>query len=65
MSAAGLSPVVLQLERRPGPLRLQIEAALAAYGRPLRWAITAVRQLPGGEAVLQVEAVVLNGSGAL
>ncbi|MBM5806696.1 MAG: hypothetical protein FJ056_03220 [Cyanobacteria bacterium M_surface_10_m2_179] len=63
MSAAGLSPVVLQLERRPGPLRLQIETALAAYGRPLRWAITAVHHPGAGEAMLQIEAVVLNGSG--
>jgi hypothetical protein len=54
---------VLQLERRPGPLRLQIEAALAAYGRPLRWAITAVHHPGAGEAVLQIEAVVLSGSG--
>lgn len=37
-----LEPVVLQLQRRPGPLLPQIQAALAAHGEPLRWAITAV-----------------------
>jgi len=35
-------PLLLDLERRPGPLRPQVLAALAAHGRPLRWAITAV-----------------------
>ena len=36
-----LVPLLLQLERRPGPLRPQILEALAAHGRPLRWASTA------------------------
>ena len=53
--------MLLQLERQPGPLRAQIEAALAGHGQPLRWAITAVPQ-PGQ---LQIEAVVLSRSGAL
>jgi hypothetical protein len=60
-------PLLLQLERRPGPLRPQILAALAANGRPLRWAITAAAAdnpagaPPEGAAVtrLQIEAVVL------
>jgi hypothetical protein len=47
-------PLALQLTRQPGPLRRQIEAALAQYGRPLRWAITAV----AGDQ-LQIEAVVI------
>jgi hypothetical protein len=50
-----LVPLLLQLERQAGPLRPQVLAALAAHGRPLRWAITAV-QPPGR---LQIEAVVL------
>ena len=62
----------LQLERRPGPLRPQILAALREHGSPLRWAITAVRAPepgpgsvsgPGSEPAamvcLQIEAVVL------
>ena len=49
-----LEPLALRLCRRPGPLRPQIEDALAAHGRALRWAITAVE---GTELVL--EAVVL------
>jgi hypothetical protein len=62
-----LVPLLLQLERRPGPLRPQILAALAAHGRPLRWAITAAtaditsEAPPDSVAVtrLQIEAVVL------
>lgn len=61
MSNAELRPVLLQLERQPGPLRAQIEAALAGHGQPLRWAITAVPQ-PGQ---LQIEAVVLSYGGAV
>ena len=61
MSAVGLSPVVLQLERQSGALRPQVEAALAAHGRPLRWAITAVQQHTQGPPLLQIEAVVLTG----
>lgn len=53
--------MLLQLERQPGPLRAQIEAALAGHGQPLRWAITAVPQ-PGQ---LQIEAVVLSHGGAV
>ena len=49
-SAAGsqLLGVELELVRRPGPLLEQIKAALAAQGRPLRWAITAVEPGAGG-----------------
>ncbi len=66
-----LVPLLLQLERRPGPLRPQILEALAAHGRPLRWAITAATPdnppqtppdtAPDSTAVtrLQIEAVVL------
>ena len=66
-----LVPLLLQLERRPGPLRPQILEALAAHGRPLRWAITAAApdnppQTPPDTAPdsivvtrLQIEAVVL------
>ena len=66
-----LVPLLLQLERRPGPLRPQILEALAAHGRPLRWAITAAtpdnppqtppQTPPDSTAVtrLQIEAVVL------
>ncbi|NBW61836.1 MAG: hypothetical protein EBR33_01090 [Synechococcaceae bacterium WB4_1_0192] len=56
-----LQPLLLQLERRPGPLRPQILAALREHGSPLRWAITAVHAPEAGpDAVvrLQVEAVV-------
>ncbi len=56
-----LQPVELELRREPGPLLAQIQAALAAHGRPLRWAITAVEPHPaGGEAgsLLRIEAVV-------
>jgi hypothetical protein len=64
-AAARLRPLTLQLERQPGPLLPQIEAALAAHGEPLRWAITAVEPAGsepagrGGSAVLTLEAVVL------
>lgn len=54
-----LLPLLLQLERRPGPLRPQILQALAAHGRPLRWAITAAGPDSLGVVRLQVEAVVL------
>jgi hypothetical protein len=57
LSTLILRPLALQLSRRPGPLRPQIEAALVRHGEPLRWAITAVR----GEE-LHLEAVVLIGS---
>jgi hypothetical protein len=53
--------VELELRRQPGPLLAQIQAALAAYGRPLRWAITAVEPNPAGGAagsLLRIEAVV-------
>jgi hypothetical protein len=56
-----LQPVELELRRQPGPLLAQIQAALAAYGRPLRWAITAVEPNPAGGAtgsLLRIEAVV-------
>ncbi len=57
-----LVPLLLDLERRPGPLRPQVLAALAAHGRPLRWAITAAGPATDpatGTQHLQVEAVVL------
>jgi len=54
-----LKPLLLTLERAPGPLRPQVLAALEAHGRPLRWAITAVDSRPVGGALLQIEAVVL------
>ena len=54
-----LKPLLLTLERSPGPLRPQVLAALSAHGQPLRWAITAVQPAPGGGDLLQVEAVVL------
>ncbi|MCP9928055.1 hypothetical protein [Cyanobium sp. CH-040] len=52
-----LQPLVLRFRRAPGPLLPQIQAALAAHGEPLRWAITAVR----GEE-LCLEAVMLTAS---
>jgi hypothetical protein len=61
VSSLGLSPVLLELRRQPGALHPQVEAALKLHGRPLRWAITAVQQPPQGPAVLQIEAVVLQG----
>jgi hypothetical protein len=54
-----LVPLLLQLERRPGPLRAQILEAVAAHGRPLRWAITAAAPDGDGVTRLQIEAVVL------
>jgi hypothetical protein len=56
-----LQPVELELRRQPGPLLAQIQAALAAHGRPLRWAITAVEPNPAGGAtgsLLRIEALV-------
>lgn len=56
-----LQPVELELRRQPGPLLAQIQAALVAHGRPLRWAITAVEPNPAGGAagsLLRIEAVV-------
>lgn len=55
-----LKPLLITLERGPGPLRPQVLAALAAHGRPLRWAITAVEPRAAGGALLQIEAVVLT-----
>lgn len=55
-----LKPLLLHLERGPGPLRPQVLAALEAHGKPLRWAITAVEPSPAGGARLQIEAVVLT-----
>ena len=50
-----LAPLDLRLKRQPGPLLAQIQAAVAAQGVPLRWAITAVQ----GDAQL-IEAIVLR-----
>ncbi|MBM5788339.1 MAG: hypothetical protein FJ071_00870 [Cyanobacteria bacterium M_DeepCast_200m_mx_001] len=63
MSALELQPLLLQLERGPGPLTPQVLAALAAHGRPLRWAITAAERRPQGGARLQIEAVILRSGG--
>jgi hypothetical protein len=52
-----LVPLELRLRRQAGPLRPQVEVALAGHGRPLRWAITGVE---GPE--LRVEAVVVTPS---
>ena len=60
MSLGELRPVLLQLERRPGSLRAQVESALLHHGQPLRWAITAVDQSAGGRSLLQIEAVVIG-----
>jgi hypothetical protein len=57
VSLGELRPVLLQLERRPGSLRAQVESALLGYGQPLRWAITAVAE---GRSLLQIEAVVIG-----
>lgn len=54
-----LKPLLLTLERAPGPLRPQVLAALQAHGRPLRWAITAAQPGEAGAVWLQIEAVVL------
>jgi hypothetical protein len=53
-----LEPLELRLLRQGGPLLDQVRQALAAHGRPLRWAITAVEPSPEG-SVLVVEAVVV------
>jgi hypothetical protein len=50
--------VLLQLERAPGELRPQIEAALRRHGQPLRWSITAVQRRLEQPALLQIEAIV-------
>jgi hypothetical protein len=60
VSSGQLRPLLLQLERQSGSLRSQIEAAVAAHGTPLRWAITAVQQRADQPALLQIEAVVLS-----
>ena len=60
MISGQLRPVLLQLERQSGSLRSQIEAAVAAHGAPLRWAITAVQQRADQPALLQIEAVVVS-----
>ena len=57
-----LVPLALHLEPGPGPLRPQVQAALAAHGRPLRWAITAARS-SGGRSELQIEAVLIAPEG--
>lgn len=56
-----LVPLELRLPRTDGPLRPQVEAALAAHGRPLRWAITAVEGQAGQPALLLIEAVLIAG----
>jgi hypothetical protein len=53
-----LEPLELRLLRQGGPLLNQVRKALAAHGRPLRWAITAVDASPEGP-VLVIEAVVV------
>lgn len=63
MSALELQPLLLQLEREPGPLTPQVLAALEAHGRPLRWAITVAEPRPQGGARLQIEAVILRSGG--
>ena len=64
MSSVQLLPLLLQLERQPGSLREQVEAAVGAHGTPLRWAITAVQHRPEQPPLLQIEAVVLSGVAA-
>ncbi len=64
MSSVQLLPVLLQLERQPGSLREQVEAAVGAHGTPLRWAITAVEHRPEQPPLLQIEAVVLSDGAA-
>lgn len=55
-----LVPLELRLLRRSGSLRTQIELALAAHGRPLRWAVTAVEGQAGvQDQLLCIEAVVI------
>jgi hypothetical protein len=58
VSGISLTPVLLQLERAPGELRPQIEAALRRHGQPLRWSITAVQPRLQQPALLQIEAIV-------
>jgi len=75
-----LQPLELRLPRGSGSLCAQVEQALAAYGRPLRWAITGVESPPGhsdavatgtptgtpiGVATLLIEAVVIADGPAL
>jgi hypothetical protein len=63
VSGITLAPVLLQLERGPGELRPQIEAALRSHGQPLRWAITAVQPRLQQPALLQIEAIVCRVEG--
>ena len=60
MNLGELRPVLLQVERRPGSVRAQVESALLRHGQPLRWAITAVDQSAEGRSLLQIEAVVIG-----
>ncbi len=60
MSSVQLLPLLLQLERQPGSLREQVQAAVGAHGTPLRWAITAIEHRPEQPPLLQIEAVVLS-----
>ena len=60
MSSVQLLPLLLQLERQPGSLREQVEAAVGAHGTPLRWAITDVDLSAEGRSFLQIEAVVIG-----
>ena len=60
MNLGELRPVLLQVERRPGSVRAQVESALLRHGQPLRWAITAVDQTAEGRSLLQIEAVVIG-----
>ncbi len=60
MNLGELRPVLLQMERRPGSLRAQVESALLCHGQSLRWAITAVDQTAEGRSLLQIEAVVIG-----
>jgi hypothetical protein len=60
VSSVQLLPLLLQLERQPGSLREQVQAAVGAHGTPLRWAITAVVHRPEQPPMLQIEAVVLS-----
>jgi hypothetical protein len=64
VSSVQLLPLLLQLERQPGSLREQVEAAVGAHGTPLRWAISAVEHRPEQPPLLQIEAVVLSDGAA-
>ena len=64
MSSVQLLPLLLQLERQPGSLLEQVEAAVGAHGTPLRWAITAVEHCPERPPLLQIEAVLLSDGAA-